>query len=261
MATAAFSRAGVFRHRWLIYELVLRDLRLRYRGSILGFAWSLLNPLLFMAIYTLVFSVYLRVHVPHYAIYLLAGLVPWAWLSGAVMAGTSSILDGRYYVGKTLFPTIVLVAVPVVSNAVNFLLSLPVLFAFALLMHVHWGMPLVCLPLLILIELLMVSGLALLLATLNVFYRDFQQLINYGLTAMMYLTPIFYLRTQVPPAFQPLIAWNPLAAMISGFQDVLYGNTFPNAFDVGYALVFALMLFGVALGTFSRLQESFSEYL
>lgn len=261
MSTAAFANAGILRHRWLIYELVLRDLRLRYRGSLLGFAWTLLNPVIFMAIYTLVFSVYLRVTIPHYALYLLAGLVPWTWLSGAVTMGTSSILDGRFYVGKTLFPTIVLVAVPVVSNAVNFLLSLPILLFFALLMHVHWGLPLLFLPLLICIQFIMISGFVLLLATANVFYRDFQQLITYGLTAMMYLTPIFYLRSQVPLRFRPLIVWNPLAGLMSGYQDVFYANRFPNPADLAYSLIFALVVLALAYGTFVRLQESFSQYL
>jgi ABC-type polysaccharide/polyol phosphate export permease len=257
----ALANAGVLKHRWLIYELVLRDLRLRYRGSLLGFAWTLLNPVIFMAIYTLVFSVYLHVQVPHYAMYLLAGLIPWGWLSGAVSAGTSSILDGRFYVGKTQFPTIVLVAVPVVSNAVNFLLSLPILALLAVLMHIHWGLPLLFLPLLILVELTLVSGIVLLLATANVFYRDVQQLMTYGLTAMMYLTPIFYLRDQVPAAFRPLIVWNPLAALMGAYQDVLYANTVPSASDMAYALIFGLVLLAIAYGTFVRVQESFSQYL
>lgn len=261
MSTTAFSTGGVFKHRWLVYELVLRDLRLRYRGSLLGFAWTLLNPLVFMSIYVLVFSIYLRVHIEHYALYLLAGLVPWGWLSNAVLQGTSSILDGRFYVGKTLFPTIVLVVVPVISNSVNFLLSLPILAVFALVMHVHWGPALICLPVLILIELFITSGIVLLLATANVFYRDFQQLMAYGITALTYVTPIFYLRSQVPARFQPLVTWNPLAALIGGYQDVFYSNRFPNPADLAYALVFSLVVLGLAYGTFSRLQESFSQYL
>lgn len=259
--TTALANTGVFKYRWLIYELVLRDLRLRYRGSFFGFAWSALNPVLFMAIYTLVFSIYLRVHVPHYAMYLLAGLIPWGWLSGAVMAGTSSILDGRFYVGKTLFPTVALVAVPVLSNAVNFLLSLPILLIFAMLMHVHWGLPLVWLPALALVELIFIGGAVLLLATINVFYRDFQQIINYAVTALLYMTPIFYLRDQVPPQFRLLVVWNPLAAMMGAFQDVFYYNRMPNAADVLYALVFSLALLAIGYGTFARMQESFSQYL
>ena len=259
--STALAGAGPFKHRWLIYELVLRDLRLRYRGSVLGFAWSVLNPVLFMALYTLVFSVYLRVHIPHYAMFLLAGLVPWGWLSGALLAGTTSILDGRFYVGKTLFPTIVLPVVPVVSNGINFLLSLPVLLVFALLMHVQWGLALVYLPLIVLIQFIMVTGIVLLFATLNVFYRDFQQLVAYAITAAMYLTPIFYLREQVPAAFQPLIAWNPFAALMSAYQDIFYSNSLPNVADLGYALIFALAILCIAYGMFVRMQDSFGQYL
>lgn len=259
--TTALAGAGLFKHRWLIYELVLRDLRLRYRGSVLGFAWSVLNPVLFMAIYTLVFSVYLRVRVPHYAMFLLAGLIPWGWLSGAVLAGTTSILDGRFYVGKTLFPAIVLPVVPVVSNGVNFLLSLPVMLLFAFLMHVHWGLALVYLPLLVAIQFILVTGIVMLFATLNVFYRDFQQLITYALTAAMYLTPIFYTREQVPLAFQSFIDWNPLAALMSCYQDVFYANRLPNTADLGYAFVFAAGVLCIAYGTFARMQDSFGQYL
>ena len=261
MSTTAIVPAGVYRYRWLVYELVLRDLRLRYRGSVLGLAWTLLNPLLFMAIYTLVFSGYLRVHLPNYPLFLLAGLVPWTWLSGALLPGTSSIVDGRVYVGKTLFPTEVLVLVPVLSNGVNFVLSLPILFVFALLMHVHWGAPLVFLPLLIAIELLLVSGIVLLLATLNVFYRDLQQLVGYGLTAAFYLTPIFYMRAQVPEKFQSFVQWNPFASLMGAFQDVFYANRFPNWFDVVYSLGFALVALAIGYGSFARLRETFTQYL
>jgi ABC-type polysaccharide/polyol phosphate export permease len=261
MSTTAHAPAGVLRYRWLVYELVLRDLRLRYRGSILGLAWTLLNPLLFMAIYTLVFSVYLRVHLPNYPLYLLAGLIPWTWLSGALIPGTSSILDGRVYVGKTLFPTEVLMLVPVLSNAVNFLLSLPILFVFATLMHVHWGAAIVFLPVIAGIELIMVTGIVMLLATLNVFYRDLQQLVGYALTAAFYVTPIFYTQAQVPPKFQGLVLWNPFAALISGYQAIFYANRFPDMMNVAYALGFSIVVFAIAYGTFTRLRDSFTQYL
>lgn len=261
MSTTAYTATSVFRYRWLIYELVLRDLRVRYRGSVLGLAWTLLNPLLFMGIYTLVFSVYFRVHITHYSLFLLAGLVPWTWFSGALLQATSAILDGRLYIGKTLFPTEALIIVPVLSNAVNFLLSLPILLLFALAFGVHWGAPLIMLPLLILIELIIVTALAFLAATLNVFYRDLQQLVGYLLTVFFYMTPIFYVRTMVPEKYQALILWNPLAALVAAYQAVLYSNTFPRLSDVAFALVFALFALALAVGTYRRLRESFTQYI
>jgi len=255
------TATGILRYRWLIYELVLRDLRLRYRGSLLGFGWTLLNPLLFMGIYTLVFSIYLRVDVPHYPAFLLAGIVPWTWLAGAMSQGTSAIIDGRMYVGKTLLPTEVLVIIPVLSHGINFIFSLPILFLFAILLHVHLGISLIMLPLIILIQFAIVLGLVMLTATFNVFYRDLQQLVLYVLTVLFYLTPIFYTPSFVPEQYQYLIVWNPFAALIGCYHAIFYAGTFPSIYDFSVSLVFAVVLLGLAQSCFGHYKESFSEYV
>lgn len=261
MVVAPQPAAVLFRYKWLVYELVLRDLRLRYRGSVLGFAWTLLNPLLFMAIYTLVFSVYLRVSIVHYPAFLLSGIVPWMWVAGALTQGTTSIIDGRMYVGKTHFPTEVLALVPVLSNGVNFIFSLPILVLFAVVLGVHLGISLLILPLIILIEGLMVLGLVLIAGTFNVFYRDLQQLIVYVLTALFYVTPIFYTPSFVPERFQYLITLSPFAAMVACYQAIFYRGTFPPLYDLTYASVFALAVLALGQGCFVRYKEAFSEYL
>lgn len=261
MSTASRAVTTLHRYRWLVYELVLRDLRLRYRGSMLGFAWTLLNPLMFLGVYTLVFSVYLRLNIPHFSLFLLCGIIPWTWLSTAASLGTTAILDGRMYVGKTLFPTEVLIVVPVISAAVNFTLSLPLLLVFALAMHVHLGWPLVALPLLVLIEFLLVQGLVLLAATVNVFFRDLQQLMQYGLTIWFYITPIFYTRAMVPPRFDFLVAANPFAPIAIAFQNIFYSGVFPDLKSLLFPLLFSLILLGFAHGVFARSRESFSQYL
>ncbi len=261
MVTTPKAATVFFRYRWLVYELVLRDLRLRYRGSLLGFAWTLLNPLLFMGIYTLVFSVYLREGVVNFPAFLLSGIVPWAWVAGALGQGTSSIVDGRVYVGKTLFPTEVLVIVPVLANGVNFILSLPILFVFVIALHVHLGPSLIALPLLILIQATMVLGATLLAATFNVFYRDVQQLILYITTALFFVTPIFYTPDLVPAKFQFLVAYNPFAALIACYHAVLYAGTFPRVYDLLVSLGFAIVLLLIAQAYFMRYKEAFTEYL
>ena len=240
---------------------MLRDLRLRYRGSVLGFAWTLLNPVFFMLIYTLVFSVYLRVQIPNFSLFLLSGLIPWTWLSTAVSLGTSAIVDGRMYVGKTLFPTEALVVVPVVSSGINFLLSLPLLFVLAFALHAHVGLALLALPAVIFLEFLIVQGLVLLCATINVFYRDLQQLVTYALTVAFYMTPIFYVTSMVPPRFGFLVAWNPIANLMFAYQDILYRGVFPHMSSLLSPLLFALVLLAIAHGTFARSRESFSQYL
>lgn len=256
--------AKIYRYRWLVYELVLRNLRVRYRGSLLGFAWTFANPLLFMVIYTLVFSIILKNNIHAFPLYLLAGIVPWTWFSSGLLQGTTSIADGRLYVGKTLFPSEVLVLVPVLTNAVNFALSIPFIVVIALLFHVHLGWSLLLLPVVALVELLVLQGLATLFATINVFYRDITELIGYAITALLFLTPIFYTRTMVldrVPAFATFLALNPLTGIIGAFQAILYGGQLPDLKTLGYSAVFGFVLLAVAQWLFERYRESFSEYL
>lgn len=256
--------ATIYRYRWLIYELVLRNLRLRYRGSILGFTWTLANPLLFMGVYTLVFSVILKNGMEHFPLYLLAGIVPWTWFASGLAQGATSILDGRLYVGKTLFPSEVLVVVPVLTNGVNFALSLPFIALVAVALHVHIGWSLLMLPVVALIELILLQGLATLFATINVFYRDVNELLSYAITALMFLTPIFYTQSLVAihvPQIASILALNPLAGIISGFQAILYGGTMPDLKSLGYSAVVGFVLLAVGQWVFERYRESFSEFL
>lgn len=261
MLSGTNTAQQLYRYRWLLYELVIRELRLRYRGSALGFAWTLLNPVLFMVIYTLVFSVYLRVPIEHYPLYLLAGLVPWTWFGNAVQQGVSAVVDGRHYVGKTTFPTEVLIAVPVCVNAVNFLLSVPMLVALALVFRMHVGTSLAALPLVVALQFVLTLAIVQIVATFDVFYRDLQQLIGYAITALFYLTPIFYTSAQVPARFTALIAWNPFAALISAYQAIFYEGVWPSAGDLAFVALTALVLSLIAQGTFLRYREAFTEYL
>jgi len=251
----------IFRYRWLALELIARDLKLRYRGSALGFAWTLLNPLLFMGVYVLVFGIYLKIGIPNYAVYLLSGLLPWVWFSNALMQGTTAILDGRMYVGKTIFPAEALVLVPVCSNFVNFLFSLPVLVAVVVLFHGSLGLPLLALPAIVVIQMIFTLAVLFFVATLNVFYRDFQQLMTYAVMLFFYLTPIFYQASHVPPAIRPFVEASPIAVLVRGYQQVFYANEWPDLASFAYLLVVAVVLLVLGHAFFKRHKESFGEYL
>ena len=251
----------LFRYRWLAYELIARDLKLRYRGSALGFAWTLLNPLLFMGVYTLVFGVYLRIGIAHYAVFLLSGLLPWSWFANALLQGTSAILDGRMYVGKTIFPAEVLVVVPVCSNFVNFLFSLPVLVIVLAIFHQSLGFPVLVLPLIVLIQALLTIAFLFFVATINVFYRDLQQLIQYVVMLLFYLTPIFYQINAVPAALRPFVAASPFAMLVRAYQQIFYANTWPDLPNIACLLVISIVLLLLGHAFFKRHKETFGEYL
>lgn len=256
------SLRSIVRYRSLLWELVKCDVVLRYRGSIFGFAWTLLNPIIFMLIYTLVFSIYLKSPIRAFPLYLLAGMIPWIWMSSAISQAVTSILDGRSYVGKTMFPTEILVMVPVFSNAVNFLITIVLLFPvsyFVFGVPIWWA--LLFLPLLAVIELVMTLGFSFLVATVNVYYRDMQQIVAYALLAVFFLTPIFYARFVVPPSLQFLVKWSPVAALISAYQDVFYYGIPPSLRDVTFAAAFSIILLVLALAYFNRHRDSLGEYV
>jgi lipopolysaccharide transport system permease protein len=251
----------IVRYRWLLAEMVWRDLKLRYRGSVLGFAWTLLNPLLFMAIYTLVFSVILKSSIHDFPLYLLSGLIPWTWISAAIGQSTTAILDGRGYIGKTLMPPELFVIVPVLSNGVTFLITIVLLLPVSAYLGVNVGWALLFLLPLTAIALFLTLGFSFLVATANVFFRDLQQLVGYALTAMFFLTPIFYARTSVPPGLRFLVTFNPFAGLIASFQNVFYYGVRPGWHDILFAGASSVIILVLGMATCNRWRDAFAEYV
>jgi len=252
---------SLYEHRELIGILVAKQLKLRYRGSGLGFLWTLLNPLLQMLVYTLVFSVYFRLDMEKYPAFLFAGLLPWIWFASSLQQGVTCILDGAGLVTRSQFPAEVLPVVTLTSNTVNFLLTLPLLLGFLVAFRVKLGPPLLALPLLIALEYLLVLGPVLILAALNIHFRDLQHIILHLLTVLQFLTPIFYPISLIP---EPLRAWtfvNPLTILVSAFQDVLYFSRFPRWPPLFGLLVVSCVVLSGAAAMFTRYKETFAEAL
>lgn len=249
----------IYRFRWLLYELVKRDLKLRYRGSTLGIAWTLLNPILFMAVYTLVFSVFMKSNIPHYPLFLLSGLIPWMWLSSGISQSATSIVSGSGYIGKTLMPAEFLVVLPVLSNGVNFLITTALLLFVSLAIGMNIGWALLFLPILVIVEFCMTLGICALVAVVNVFYRDVEQIVSYVLTATFFLTPIFYTRSAVPENLQFLVTFNPLAGLVSAYQDVFYRGVRPQWNDIVSSIAFSAIMLVVGLACFNNARDSLGE--
>lgn len=252
---------SLYQHRELVGILVAKQLKLRYRGSGLGFLWTLLNPLLQMVVYTLVFSVYFRLDMEKYPAFLFAGLLPWIWFASSLQQGVTCILDGAGLVTRSQFPAEVLPVVTLTTNTLNFLLTLPLLLVFLLVFKVTLGPALLALPLLIALEYLLALGPVLILAALNVQFRDLQHIILHLLTVLQFLTPIFYPLSLIP---EPLRAWavvNPLAILFSAFQDVLYFNRLPPWPPLLGLFVVSCVLLSAASAMFTRYKPTFAEAL
>ncbi len=252
---------SLYKNRELIGVLVAKQLKLRYRGSALGFLWTVLNPLLLMLVYTLIFSVYFRVGIEHYPAFLFAGLLPWLWFSSSLQQGVTSILDGAGLVTRSQFPAEVLPVVTLTSNAVNFLLTLPLLFLFLLAFRIKLGAALVALPALIALEYLLSLGLVLILSALNVYFRDLQHIVLHLLNVLQFLTPVFYPPSLIPEFLRPWVFVNPLAVLISAYQDVFYFSRLPHWPPLLGVLAFSCVVLWLATAMFTRYKQTFAEAL
>ena len=245
--------------REVLLVLVWRDLKARYRGSVLGFLWTFLNPLLLIVIYSLVFSVYMRVEIPAYPVFVFAGLLPWIWFSSAMLSGANSIIEGGGLIKRVAFPPQVLPVVSVTATLVNFLLGLPILLAFVVWSGPPVGWPLLALPLVIAAQYVFTVGLAVGLAMLTVRYRDLHQLLGNVLTLWFFLTPVLYPASMVPASFQPLLVLNPMAVLVTAFQSVLYHGQAPAAGHLAVVATDALLVFALGLALCQRLRWELVE--
>lgn len=249
----------LFAYRALIQALVVRDLTVRYRGSLLGFLWTFLNPILLMTTYTLVFSVYMRVEMENYAVFVMTGLLPWLWFTSSLQLGATSVVDGGALLKKVFFPPQVLPAVIVLTNFANFVLSLPLLLGFLLLFGVRVGWPLVALLPLVVIQLVLTYGLTLIVAAVTVRYRDVAQLLSNFLLVWFFVSPILYPVNLVPSEFAALVIVNPMAPLLMGYQNVLLHNAFPSWGPLG--VVVGVAVVAIMLGTlvFNHFRWTFAE--
>src|SRR5260370_12436191 len=222
------SRAGTLRRGveevlayWeLTTNLVARDLKTKYRGSVLGIFWSLLNPLLLMLVYTLVFSVIVRVNIKPYPVFLLAGLVPWNAFSQTLVNATNSVTENAAIVRKVYFRLEILPLSAVLSSTVHLLISLGLLAVLAIVFGVGIGWSILFLPLLLLLQILFSFGLGCLLAAGQVYFRDVQYFLTVLITVWFFATPIVYSIDLVPARFRVFFEANPMAWLVSSYQDI-----------------------------------------
>lgn len=259
LGTIGAKARELIRYREMFTGLVDREVRARYRGSLLGFFWSLLNPLLLMGIYSLVFSVFMRLAIPHYALFLFTGLLPWAWFSTALTNATAAVVANGNLIKKVYFPLEILPLVNVTTNLVNYLLSLPVLLVFMAVAGLPFTTALMYFPLLVAIQFGLTLGLSLVLCTLNAFFRDVEQLLSPALMAWFYLTPIVYTQDAVPAHYRALIYLNPMAPLVKGYQDVFFYGQAPQLGTLGYAAALGAVAFAIGYAAFHRHKFSFAE--
>jgi ABC-type polysaccharide/polyol phosphate export permease len=247
--------------RDLLRELVARDMKLRYKRSILGVAWSLLNPLFQILVFVFLSRRVLSLDIPNYPSFVFTGVLAWNWFHTAVITTTSAITGGRELVGRPGFPTAILPVVTVTTNLLHFLLALPVLLLFLALGGGRLTGALLALPLVILLQFLLVLGLGYLVATVNVTFRDTQHLLAVVFRLLFFLTPVFYDATSVPARYQTLYRLNPMFHLIAAYRAVFIQGAPPDYRALLAMAAFSGGLLWLGHTVFTRASARFAEEL
>ena len=255
----------LIRYRALVQSLVARDLKARYRGSVLGFLWSFVNPLLLLLIYSFVFTVVIQrpatSALEPFALFMFCGILPWTWFSSSLLESSNVLIAGGNLIRKVLFPAEVLPIVSVFAGLMHFFLGLPILAAFFL----YYGKPvtaadLALLPVIVAIQLALTLGLALLVSALTVHFRDLRDLLANLLTLWFFATPIIYSVAEAPPSVRPFLDLNPFTHLAVAYQEVLF---IPGRFTAWSRLlvvgVFAAAVLVIGYATFDRLRDTLPE--
>jgi lipopolysaccharide transport system permease protein len=247
--------------RDLITVLVARDMKLRYKRSILGFAWSLLNPLAQMLVFGFVFRFVLPLNIPHYSPFLITGLLAWNWFNAASYQATEAIVGNRELVRRPGFPAAILPVVAVSSHLVHFVLALPVLALFLVLNSIPLTPALLALPLVIAVQFIFTLSLAYLVATFHVTFRDTQYLLGIFLLLGFYLTPVFYNPGSIPQKYQVFYRLNPMLHLIESYRLILLEGQLPSALTLAGLGAVSLLLLLAGYRVFRTASDRFVEEL
>jgi len=254
-----------YRYRKLIWLLTVKELKIRYHRSLLGFFWALLHPLLMALVLTVVFSTILRFNVDHYPVFLLSTLFPWTFFSQALAYATESIVSNGELLKKVYVPPVVFPLAAVLANLINFALSLVPLALLLLVVgfpfHITW----LYLPVPIVLLLAFTLGLGLIFAAANVFFRDMSHIQQILLAAWFYFSPIIYDLRFIDPRFHILFRFNPMLYILNGFRLAIYGDShqglLPSAQSIAAASASALVALIVGYWIFRRYRHSFVYYV
>ncbi len=253
---------SLYSYRTLLKALVLKDLKLKYRGSVFGFLWSLANPLLMIIVYTLAFTFILGIRSEMFVFYLMLGQLAWAFFASSIMMSTTSIVDNSGLLRTVVFPRAILPIATVLFNFAQYLLTIAV---FLPLMFVWYRIPLVepmlLFPVVLALHVAFTIGIALMLATVTVFFRDVRHLVEVALAVLFWLTPIVYELDRVPERLRLLILLSPMSPFVVAYQKLFFFREWPEATVWLVAVTYAVGAFVVGVTLVLAFEDRFTEQL
>lgn len=252
----------IYEYRDMIYSLVRRELRGRYKGSVLGILWTYVNPLCQVIIYSAVFSVIFKVNIDKFYLYLVIGMMPWTFFGTCVQTGALCLRMQSDMIKKIYFPREVIPISFVTSAFVNMLFSMIIVFL-AVIVSGYWFnfKALLFLPLVMLLEYVFALGITFLFSSITVYFRDMEQIVGLIMMAWIYITPIMYNMEYVPEQLRWLVMLNPMTSIIEMYHQILYYRVLPTENYMIIAFVSSLLMFVIGVLVFVKLERRFAEEL
>ena len=246
----------------MIKSLVKRDLRGKYKGSVLGFLWTFINPLCQIIVYIIVFSVIVRTDLDHFYVYVITGMIPWFFFDVSLRQGAGCIRYQGDMVKKIYFPREVLPLACVTSNFVNMLFCFVIVFAVLIVSGIGISVrALFFLPMVMIVEYVLALGFALIVSAITVFFKDLEHIVTVILMAWIYLTPILYSMDSIPAQIRWIFRINPMAHVIDAYHSVLYWKCMPTGKGLLYSTMFAVVMLMIGELIFAKLNDNFAEEL
>ena len=250
----------LYNYRQMIFSLVKRDLRGRYKGSVFGFLWTFLNPLLQLVVYTFVFSFLLKSEVENYYLFLFVALIPWLFFSTAITGGSGSVLHQSGMVTKIYFPREVLPISHVTSAFINMLYSFIVVFIVIVIARVPVSpVALLYLPVVMIVEYFLALGITMLVSAVTVYFRDLEFILSIFMMAWQYLTPVMYSVDIVPEHLMKIFMLNPMTPITIAYRDILYYAKAPDLSTLLMAIGMSAVFMLIGLWAFGKLKKRFAE--
>lgn len=252
----------VYLYREMVFSLVRRDLAGRYKKSVLGFLWTLLDPLLQLIVYTFVFTYIMPMGIENFYIHLFVALVPWNFFASCLAAGASAIIGQQDMVKKIYFPREVLPIAFVTSQFVNMVFSFAVVLIVVMVSGVGINLrAIIWLPFVMLVEYVLCLGVTMFTSAVTVYLRDMQMILNVLAMALLYASPVIYSLDMVPQSIFKYYMLNPMSSVIKAYRDILYFKQIPDGKNLSIALVLSIIILIIGLITFSKLKRRFVEEL
>lgn len=250
---------SLYEYRELLKTSISKDIRGKYKNSILGIIWSFLNPLLQIAVYAIVFPLIMKSDLPNYTVFLCCGLIPWNFFSSAISRTSFTMIENGNIIKKVFFPRQILPISVVTSEAVNFMISTVIILAFVLAYGMGITQFIIFYPLVLLVQYLLLIGISFIVSSVTVFFRDLQHFIGIALQLLFYATPIVYASNTIPENFQWILKFNPMTYVINGYRYIFYYQQAPDFVSLLIVLGISIILCVVGYMIFNKLQRRFAE--